>query len=353
WLILPALSLGVVTRNLLDFSATALLVWVLLVLTSVGWRGILGFPYSFTIANPLQNASIASVAPMIAAGIAVLGLQFANRRTMRGRGYILAGVLISGLLASKSSVASFSLRAAHPSFDPQKIHVDFDLTQPVRDVSEQNSGCADLPLRVEGIAGNMILRGSGEAKSSFGTLPAPRVEINGARNGYWATICPRPFTPVPIAVLVPLDLELIEASTVATMPVRLGVQNAGDAGRCEVREDVNSYLRCTLTEPASGATTAGLEYPGYLNFAQGFGDAGTFPLSPVWRRKFDGVSHDMRGGWRLDNALKRGDARFVLRNEQVIGAFSRTLIYEGLDFPRDHFRLPLKPVSPAPGMPKK
>ncbi|HEY4087877.1 MAG TPA: hypothetical protein VGM43_18180, partial [Bryobacteraceae bacterium] len=47
WLILPALSLGVVTRNLLDFSATALLVWVLLVLTSVGWRGILGFPYSF------------------------------------------------------------------------------------------------------------------------------------------------------------------------------------------------------------------------------------------------------------------------------------------------------------------
>jgi hypothetical protein len=260
-------------------------------------------------------------------------------------------VLISGLMASKSSVASFSLRVAHPGFDSEPIHVDFDRSQPVREVSEQNSGCADLPLKVEGIAGNMVLRGSGKANSNdlYSNFRDAKVEIHGEQNRYWIMICPRPFLRGPVTVRVAVDLQVIEASTVATMPVRLGVQNAGAAGRCEVREDVNSYLRCALAEPFSGVTTATLEYPGYLAFARGFGDAGTFPLSPVRRRKFDGVSHDLPGGWPLDNALKRGDARLVLRNERVIGAFSRTLTYQGLDFPRDHFRLPApKPVSPKP-----
>lgn len=348
WLILPALTLGVVTRGLLDFSAAALLVWVLLSLASGGWHGILGYPS--VLENPLRNASMASVAPMILAGIAVLGLQFANRRTMRGRGYILAGVLISGLMASKDTVASFSLRATHPGFDSGKIHVEFDRSQPVRAVSEQNSGCADLPLKVDGIAGNMALRGSGKAnrKDLYANFRGASVEIYGGQNQYWAVICPRPFTPVPVTVRVPVDLKVIETSTVATMPVRLGAQNAGDAGRCEVREDVTSYLRCTLTKPVSGVTTAALEYPGYLNFARGFGDAGTFPLGPILRQKFDGVTYDMPGGWPLDKALKRGDARFVLRNERVIGSFSRTLVYEGLDFPRFHFPPPLKPVISKP-----
>jgi hypothetical protein len=346
WLILPALSLGAVTRGLLDFSAAVLLGWVLLLLTSGRGFGLGTFLYG--PGNPLQHASMASVAPMVAAGIAVLGLQFATRRTARSRKYIAAAVLISGLMASRDSVASFSLRVAHPGFDSEQIHVEFDRSQPVRDVSEQNSSCADLPLKVEGLAGNRVLRGSGKANTNdfYSNIRDAKVKIYGGQ--YWAMICPRPFTRVPVTLRVPVDLEVIEATTVATIPVRLGVQNAGAAGRCEVREDVTSYLRCTLTEPVSGVTTAALEYPGYLNFARGFGDAGTFPLSPVLRQKFDGVSFDVPAGWPLDNALKRGDARFVLRNERVVGSFPRTLVYEGLNLPSYHLPPPVKAVWPKP-----
>ncbi len=354
WLILPALSLGVVTRGLLDFSAAALLGWVLLSLARSGGHGLLGYPS--VLEDPLRNASIASVAPMIAAAIAAIGLQFAWRRTDRSRWYIFAGVLLSGLLASRNGVASFSLRVTHPGFDPEKVHVDFDLTQAVRNVSERNDRCVDLPLKVEGIAGNMVLRGSGKAngKDEYSSpLRDANVEIYGSQNRYWAMLCPRPFTISPVTIRTAVGLEVVETSTVATMPVRLGVRNAGDAGRCEVREDVHTYLRCTLTKPVSGVTTAALEYPGYLVFARGFGDAGTFPLGPILRQKFDGVAFDMPGGWPLDQALKRRGARFIFRNERVIGAFSRTLVYEGLDFPRDHFPLRPKPVSPPPGMPKK
>jgi hypothetical protein len=294
---------------------------------------------------------MASVAPMIVAGIAAIGLQFALRRTGRSRQYIFAGVLLSGLLASRDSVASFSLRAAHPGFDSEKIRVEFDPSEPVRDVSEPN-GCADFPLRVNGVPKNMVLRGSWTVarKDFFGGY---NVEIHGTRNRYLAMLCPRPFTPAPVTLRVPVALQVIEVSPVAAIPVRPGVQTAGDAGRCEVREDVTSYLRCALTEPVSGVTTAALEYPGYLTFARGFGDAGMFPLGPVLRQKFDGVTYDRPGGWPLDNALKRGDARFVLQNEQVIGSFSRTLVYEGLDFPRYHWPPPLKPVSPKPSVPGK
>jgi hypothetical protein len=155
-------------------------------------------------------------------------------------------------------------------------------------------------------------------------------------------ICPAPFTPYPIALRVVLELDVIEASTVARIPVTPGsVLDAGGAGRCEIIEEVFSYLRCTLAEPASGVITAGLEYPDYLSFARGFGDSGTFRLSPVSRQKFDGVSKDMPGGWPLDAALKRGDARFVLRDERVVGSLSRTLVYEG--FRGYTVPLPVKP----------
>jgi len=356
WLILPALSLGVVTRGLLDFSGAVLLGWVLLLLTTDRGFGIGTFLYGPDgPGNPLRNASIASVAPMIVAGIVVLGMQLANRHTMRSRGYVAAGVLLSGLLASSDGVASFSRRVAHPGFDSQKIHLDFDRSKPIQ-ADEQNESCADVPLQVGGLAENMVIRGTGiadETNAYFSTFRGAHVEIQETENQYRARICPVPFTPNHLTLHAPLTLEVIEVSAVATLPVNRSMLDAGGAGRCEIREDVTSYLRCTLTEPVSGVTIAGLEYPGYQNFARGFGDAGTFPLSPVLRQKFDGVSKDMPGGWPLDDALRRNDARLVLRNERIIGAFPRTLIYEGLNLPRERFRLRPKPVSPGPGMPKQ
>jgi hypothetical protein len=341
WLILPALSLGVVTRGLLDFAAAALFVWILLLLTTTGWHGILSFPYA--LGNPLQKASLASVMPMVVAGIVVLALQFAARSTTRSRGYIVAGVLLSGLLA-RDSVASFSQRVAHPGFDSQKIHVDFDRRAPVRVELEQNGWCADVPLLVDGLAKNMVIRGGTLSRGNWRTpgFFDSSVEVQETRSGYRAMICPAPFTPYAIALRVALELDVIEASTVATIPVkRSSVLDAKGAGRCEIIGEVFSYLRCTLAEPASGVITAGLAYPDYLSFARGFGDAGTFRLTPVLRQKFDGVSKDMPGGWPLDAALERGDARFILRNERVIGSLSRTLVYEG--FRGFNAPLPAKP----------
>ena len=117
----------------------------------------------------------------------------------------------------------------------------------------------------------------------------------------------------------------------ASFPVRRGPLDAGDAGRCEIVEDVNTQLRCTVVEPVAGTITAGLEYPGFRLFAQGFGDSGSIRLSPVLRQKFDGVTRSTPGGWNFNKALNRTDARFVLRNERVISFVWQTLVYPKLD----------------------
>jgi hypothetical protein len=243
------------------------------------------------------------------------------------------------LLASKDSVASLSLRVTHPGFDDRGIEVAFDRERPAATLQQRNRSCLNVPLKVEGLANNRSLQavsGRVDMTSRWASASSTDVGLRNSADGYILVICGGGgggFGLEPVTVRAAMHFEVIEASPIATMPVRTGVLSAGGAGRCGVVEDVQTYLRCTLAEPVSGALTVGLEYPGYRSFIKGFGDAGTFRLGPVLRQKFDGISFETPGGWPLDEALKRGDARFVLRQERVVGSMWRTLTYDGFEMP--------------------
>lgn len=340
WLILPALSLGVVTRNLLDFAGAFCASWFLLEMSQM--RSFVDGGLNFARSNPLDTANVASLLPMTVVGIAVIGLQFALRHTVRNRWLIAAGILLSGVLLSINRVEAFSRRVLNPSFNPKQIQVTFDRTKPALAEPWRKKFCAGLPLKVEGLPKNTILHATeGVAELTWsGNWPGwtrPNrgdAEIREAADGYRAVIClSGPMGAESAMLRTTVHFDVIEVSPLATIRVTRGVQSAGDRGRCEIVEDVTSHLRCTLTEPVSGAIAVGLEYPGYRYFTRGFGDIGTFRLSPVLRRKFDGVSLDVPGGWPFDAALKRDDAHFVLRKERVIGSVWRTFVYEGYEMP--------------------
>ncbi len=345
WLILPALSLGVVTRNLLDFAGTLLLLWVLLRIPNMHGFGI-GLILALSN-NPVPTANIGSALPMILAGIAVVALQFAARRTMRSRLVIIASVLLSGVLATKSSVASSWLRVTNPVFDTSRVQITFDRTAPLRSgLVGRDASCTFVPLKVEGLPKNIGLRAAAapvELSSRWFAHGTAEAQTRETPEGYSLFVCPTSVVGAPpYNIRTHVNFTLIQTSTLAVMPAKPGTLDAGSAGRCEVVEDVNTYLRCTLAEPAQGIITAGLEYPGYRDFTRGFGDGGTFRLSPVQRQKFDGVSLHEPAGWALDDALKRDDARFVLRKEHVIGSISRTFAYDGFDLPWMWVRPPLR-----------
>ncbi|HVW07294.1 MAG TPA: hypothetical protein VHC90_01860 [Bryobacteraceae bacterium] len=343
WLILPALGLGVITRNLLDFAGALLLLWAVLVIPVHGFGTGIILALSNNLVPTVNNAS---ALPMILAGLAVVGLQFAMRRTVRSRAVIIVSVLLSGFLAAKDTVALSWPRARDPGLDTARVRISFDRSG-ITQMVGRDRFCTMLSLKVEGLPGNILLRSASaaaELSSQWFGYGSAQAQLRETGSGYSEVICPTTIQGAPpYTVRTDVTFAVIETSTLATVPVKRGIFTAGNLGRCEVVEDVNTHLRCTLAEPSSGVITAGLEYPGYLDFAQGYGDIGTFRLSPVLRQKFDGVSFDSPGGWPLDDALKRGDARFVLRKERVVGSMRRTLVYEGLQM----YPL-LKPVAPPP-----
>ncbi|HEU5022892.1 MAG TPA: hypothetical protein VFT60_13420, partial [Bryobacteraceae bacterium] len=154
WLILPAVSLGVVTQGLLDFAGALLALWILLLLPEV--RGLGTGMILFANDSLLQNASVASILPVTAAGLAAVGLQFARRRTPSSRWLITSGILASAVLLTGDTAEAVSRRIMHPGFDPDQIRITFDRSQTKGRQSQRNRTCSVAPLTVEGLPKNMV-----------------------------------------------------------------------------------------------------------------------------------------------------------------------------------------------------
>jgi len=351
WLILPAIAIGVVTVNLKSFAAGVGILYIAFY-AIVRWHFIHLDASAIIPTVSLSNA--ASDLPMVLAAIAVVGLQYAARRTTQwSRGALIAAVIASAFLMPLRSVAEFSARALNPGFDPTRIHVALDESQPVQmEYGVRWRGtCFSMALRVEGLPEGTVLRQL-DAPGKITSEPAGPRDLTAATlgetaRGYREIVCAEgPFTAFPESIHAVLNLSVFSVKTIAQMPARPGTFTAGNAGRCEVGLipfPENTQLRCDLEQPVRGSIFAGLEFPGYKDYSDSFfRNTGSLQLSPVSQQKFDGSSSDKitPGGWPFETAFNRPDAHFVFRTERFIGSLERDVIYHQVMFPWTRIPVP-------------
>lgn len=360
WLIFPALAIATVTRSLFTFEA-AFVALVFLRSAPARW---LTQP-SLDIHVPLIFPAL-PVLPMFLGALAVIALQYAFRRTLWNRVALVLSVLLSGILAPLNGTAVATIHALSGGFDAAAVRVSLDEASPATPADLPLAGCWNLKVNVENLPPHTILAAMGIAKAEThstigGIRQVEKTAFEETGGGYRELVCGGALTPPWRQPLKWADLEaytqdlritqdfaVFSTETVATMPVRHGSFPAGNAGRCEFLTPFpeNTQLRCELPEPPLGAITSGLEFPGYKVYAASFLRQGMFALSPVYRAKFDGESQLRPSGWPLEAAAARGDAKFVLRREVLIGTLHREMNYR-------HLVVPLQRVPmPAPPRPK-
>jgi hypothetical protein len=157
--------------------------------------------------------------------------------------------------------------------------------------------------------------------------------------GYREILClPGPFSTDPEEIEVWPNFSVSSAKTIAQIPARPGAYNVDGAGRCEIGTPFpeNTQLRCDLEQPILGSIVAGLEFPGYKVYSEGFLHfAHVADMDPVSLFQFDGSSADVLGHaeWAFEEAFNNPAAHFVLRNERYLGSFPGHLVYRKLMFP--------------------
>jgi hypothetical protein len=330
WLILPALAIGGVTTSLKMFAGMAIVLFAL-----------------FARAPVRDTINLAGLLPMVLAAIGAVWLQYAARRTQWSRASLIAAVVVSSFLMPLNGTARLSTRIMNPGLQPDRIRISFDETQPPRlDYHASGLGlCFSLAVKVEGLPPGTVLREfgttSGQVRSAMaGPREILRSIFEETIDGYRDLVCIPNSTAAPEELRDSVNLEVMSVTPIATMPARTGTLVAGNYGRCEVVTPFPevTQLRCGLQEPLRGSLDAGLEYTGYRVYADSVShvpDGGSIHLSPMSFDKFDGATLMAPNGWRFEfeEALARPDAHFVLRNERIIGAIRRDLVYHKLVFP--------------------
>jgi hypothetical protein len=341
WLILPALAIGGVTTNLKMFVGMAISLFAAHYLVT----GVVVRHLDVSALAPAPDTiNLASVLPMVLVAIGVVWLQYAARRTQWSRASLIAAVVVSSFLMPLNGTARLSTRIMNPGFDPDRIHISFDETQPPRlDYSVGHGLCFSLAVKVEGLPPGTVLREfggmSGEVRSAMaGPREILRSVFEETIDGYRDLVCIPNSTAAPEELRDSINLAVMYVTPIATMPARTGTLVAGNSGRCEVVTPFpeNTQLRCGLQEPLAGSLKAGLEYAGYrvyADFVSHNRDGGGVYLSPMSFEKFDGATLIAPNSWPFEEALARPDAHFVLRNERIIGAIRRDLVYHELIFP--------------------
>ena len=343
WLILPALAIGGVTTSLKMFAGMAVILFGAYYLVTVL---IVRQIDVSALASAPGMVNFAGMLPMVLAAIGAVWLQYAARRTQWSRASLVAAVVVSSFLMPLNSIARLSTRILNPNFEPDRIHISFDETQPPRlDYSLKLELCFSLAVKVEGLPPGTVLREFGEMSGEVRSAMAGPREIlrsifGETIDGYRDLVCIPNSTAAPEELRDSVSLAVMSVTQIATMPARTGTLVAGNSGRCEVVTPFpeETQLRCRLQEPLAGSLDAGLEYPGYRVYADSVShvpDGGGIHLSPMSFDKFDGATLMAPNGWRFEfeEALARPDAHFVLRNERIIGAIRRDLVYHKLVFP--------------------
>lgn len=340
WLILPAFALGVVTRNMKAFAGGALILLVMYFGVE-RWVRVAFFP--MVSINPI---------PLVLGAIVVIGVQYRFRRTEWSGAILATAAAASAFLVPLNGMEVLSPHATHPRFDPSQVQITFDETAPPVYDSRPGGPCFRVPLKVAGLpegAVLQVLRQNPQVRErtigTIGTIVPISSGVEYPGDGYREFFCAPGVlnSPEPESLSVSMDIGVFATDEIAKMPVKHGVLQAGNAGRCQIFTPEltgGPRLRCNLENPADGSIQAGLEYPGYKSWSDGF----LFhrePLSPVSLYQFDGDSYDSPGGWPFEEALGRPDAHFLLREERVIGTLHRDLVYRELRFPWT--RTPSKP----------
>jgi hypothetical protein len=344
WLILPALAIGGVTTSLKMFAGMTIALFAAFYLvTDLMFRHL----DISALASPADMINLVSALPMVLAAIGAVWLQYRARKTQWIRASLIVAVILSASLIPLNGTASLSTRILNPGFDPDRIHISFDDTQPPRlDYTFSGRGlCFSLAVKVEGLPPGTVLREfgqtSGEVRSAMaGPREILRSIFEETIDGYRDLVCIPNSTAAPEQLRDSVSLTVMSVTPIAIMPARAGILVAGNSGRCEVVTPFpeDTQLRCGLQEPLRGSLVAGLEYPGYRVYASSRllnSHGGSVPLSPMSFDKFDGTSFTAPNGWQFefDEALARPDAHFVLRNERPVGAIRRDLVYRELVFP--------------------
>ena len=340
WLILPALAIGGVTTSLRMFAGMAIALFAAYYLvTGVMVRHI----DVSALAQAPYTVNFAGVLPMVLAAIGVVWLQYRARKTQWSRVSLIVAVIVSASLIPLNSMARLSTRIMNPGFEPDQIHISFDETQPPRLDYLAGRLCFSLAVKVEGLPPGTVLREfgatSGEVRSAMaGSREILRSIFEETIDGYRDLVCIPNSTAAPEELRDSMDLAVMSVTPIATLPARTGTLVAFNSGRCEVETPFpeDTQLRCGLQEPLTGSIEAGLEYPGYRLYAGSRlhnRDSAAVPLSPMSFDKFDGATLMAPNGWRFEDALARPDAHFGLRNERLVGAIRRDLVYHELVFP--------------------
>jgi len=364
WLILPALAIGAVSRNLTSFAAGVTSLAFAYYMVGRWFRWSMRTEDLALRSLVPDGPNIAAVLPMILAAIAVTGIQYAARKTRWSQVALTMAVIGSAFMMHLNGVELLSARVVNPpGFDLNRVRISFDETVPPRVAPEVDrtlrGPCPAMALKVDGLPRGMMLRQSqpvqGQADSPLaGIRDIDKATLEQTAEGYREYVCvPGPFTNARETIRLSPNFAVVAVETVATFPARRGSFVAGNAGRCEILVPFpeNTQVRCDLEEPLIGSYSAGLEYPGYgVYSASFFPSNGPVRMSPVSLAKFDGVSFDRPGGWPFEEAFVRQDARFVLRTERVVGYLQRDLVYHDFVHP---WQYPLlRPIPPPPGRKK-
>jgi hypothetical protein len=341
WLIHPALAVGGVTISLKMFVGMAIVLFAAYYLVTGGMVRHLDVS---ALASAPGMVNFAGVLPMVVAAIGAVWLQYRARRTQWSRASLIAAVIVSSFLMPLSSMARLSTRILNPGFEPDRIHVSFDETQPPRlDYALGPGLCFSLAVKVEGLPPGTVLREFGEMSGEVrSAMAGPRRFLTSifeeTMDGYRDLVCIPNSTAAPEELRDSMSLAVMSVTPIATMPARTGALVAGNSGRCEVvtpfPEDMQ--LRCGLQEPLTGSLVAGLEYKDYRVYADSVShvrDGGGIHLSPMSFEKFDGESSIAPSGWPFEEALTRPDAHFVLRTERIVGTIRRDLVDRDVVFP--------------------
>lgn len=345
WLILPILAIGAITNNIRAFAGSVIAVFFCS-FAAARWT-VTHLDMGSSIPLP-DGTNILAWAPGILAAFCVIGLQYALRKTQWSRVALAVAVIASCFLMERNSVALASNHIVNPpDFDLRQLKISFDETTP----PSYDAGleiirgiCATVALKVQGLPAGTELREYGRATADTSSAPAGtrtivRADVLLTSDGYREQMCiPGPYTTSPETLRASLNFEVVAFTDIATIPARPGTFTAGKYGRCEILTPFpeNTQLRCVLEDPLIGTISAGLEYPGYRSYANGFNrdGSGPFRLSPVSQEKFDGSPYTSPRGWPFEEAFAQPDAHFVLRTERVVGTIQRELLYKNFVLPQ-------------------